>query len=46
VPDALWSAPKLPDADGPRISGAGRPTVRAGIESSLARLGVRFDVWK
>ena len=45
--DATWSAASAPAADTHAILGrwaAGR--IREGIEASLARLGVRFDVWK
>jgi arginyl-tRNA synthetase len=46
VPDALWSETDAPDADGPELLGRwASERIRAGIESSLARLGVRFDVW-
>ncbi|HET9416175.1 MAG TPA: arginine--tRNA ligase [Candidatus Limnocylindria bacterium] len=46
VPDALWSQAEEPDADGGEILGRwASERVRAGIEASLARLGVRFDVW-
>jgi arginyl-tRNA synthetase len=47
VPDDVWSAAEAPGADAADVVGrwaAGR--VREGIEASLARLGVRFDVWK
>ncbi len=46
VPDDLWAAAEGPDADAGEILGRwASERVRAGIESSLARLGVRFDVW-
>ena len=47
VPEDVWASAASPGADGAAILGhwaAGR--VRDGIESSLERLGVRFDVWK
>ncbi len=46
VPDEVWAAATADDADADGIVGhwaAGQ--VRAGIEESLASLGVRFDVW-
>ncbi len=46
LPADLWAAATAPDADTEAIVGgwaAGR--IRAGIEESLAALGVRFDVW-
>jgi arginyl-tRNA synthetase len=40
-------AAEAPGRDGPSIVGAwASERVRAGIEASLATLGVRFDVWK
>jgi arginyl-tRNA synthetase len=46
VPADLWAAAEAPDADGPEVLGRwASERVRAGIEASLARLGVRFDVW-
>ena len=46
VPDGLWSEAETADADAGEILGRwASERVRAGIESSLARLGVRFDVW-
>ncbi len=46
VPEELWSESEAPDADAGEILGRwASERVRAGIESSLARLGVRFDVW-
>jgi arginyl-tRNA synthetase len=45
--DGTWAAASAPGADTSSILGhwaAGR--IRDGIEASLARLGVRFDVWK
>ena len=46
VPDDLWDAAKAADADAAGLVGhwaAG--IVRKGIEASLERLGVHFDVW-
>ena len=46
VPDVLWSDVEATDADAGEILGRwASEKVRAGIESSLARLGVSFDVW-
>jgi len=47
VPDDVWAEANAPGADAAAIVGhwaAGR--VREGIEASLERLGVHFDVWK
>jgi arginyl-tRNA synthetase len=47
VPDDVWAEATAADADSAALVGhwaAGR--VREGIEASLARLGVHFDVWK
>ncbi len=47
LPDDVWAAATAEGANADAVVGhwaAGR--VRAGIESSLERLGVRFDVWK
>ena len=47
VPDAVWDEATAPGADPAAVLGhwaAGR--VREGIEASLDRLGVHFDVWK
>jgi arginyl-tRNA synthetase len=46
IPDEIWAEATGDGADAPFILGgwAGR-RVRAGIEASLERLGVRFDVW-
>ncbi len=46
VPDEVWAEATAVGADGPFILGrwAGR-RVREGIEASLGRLGVHFDVW-
>jgi arginyl-tRNA synthetase len=47
IPDDVWSAAQAPDADPVAIVGQwASERVRAGIEESLAHLGVRFDVWK
>ena len=47
IPDAVWEAATAPDADRDGILGAWAIViVRAGIEASLERLGVHFDVWK
>jgi arginyl-tRNA synthetase len=46
VPDDVWATATAPGADAAAVVGhwaAG--VVRAGIEASLERLGVRFDVW-
>jgi arginyl-tRNA synthetase len=46
VPDELWTRIEAPDADPAELLGRwAAERVRAGIEASLARLGVRFDVW-
>jgi arginyl-tRNA synthetase len=46
VPDETWSAAEAPGADAGEVLGRwASERVRTGIESSLARLGVRFDVW-
>jgi len=46
IPDDLWASADAPDADGPELLGRwASERVRQGIESSLARLGVRYDVW-
>jgi arginyl-tRNA synthetase len=47
IPDEVWADATADGADGAAVLGhwaAGR--VREGIESSLERLGVHFDVWK
>ena len=47
IPDDVWIAAQAPDADPVAIVGQwASERVRAGIEESLAHLGVRFDVWK
>ena len=46
VPNGLWSEAESAGADAGEVLGRwASERVRAGIESSLARLGVRFDVW-
>ncbi len=46
VPDDLWAAATAPGAEADAILGRwASERVRAGIEESLAGLGVRFDVW-
>jgi arginyl-tRNA synthetase len=46
VPDDVWAEATVEDADAGEILGRwASERVRAGIEESLARLGVRFDVW-
>jgi arginyl-tRNA synthetase len=46
VPDAVWAEATAPGADMNVILGHWAALrVREGIEASLARLGVRFDVW-
>jgi arginyl-tRNA synthetase len=47
LPDDVLRATGEPGADGAAIVGTwASARVREGIEASLARLGVRFDVWK
>jgi arginyl-tRNA synthetase len=47
LPDDIWASAAAPDADTDGIVGAwASERIRAGIEASLAHLGVRFDVWK
>ena len=47
VPDDVWAAASAPGADAADVVGRWAATrVRAMIEASLVRLGVRFDVWK
>ncbi len=47
IPDDVWSAAEVAGADPVMIVGQwASERVRAGIEASLAHLGVRFDVWK
>jgi arginyl-tRNA synthetase len=46
VPDGIWSAAQADRADAGSILGRwASEQVRAGIEESLANLGVSFDVW-
>ena len=46
VPTELWTAAAAPEADPGELLGRwASEQVRTGIESSLERLGVRFDVW-
>ncbi|MEP6807416.1 MAG: arginine--tRNA ligase [Chloroflexota bacterium] len=46
VPDKVWAEATAEGADAGSILGRwASERVRAGIEESLARLGVRFDVW-
>jgi arginyl-tRNA synthetase len=46
VPEDVWSAATADGADAGEILGRwASERVRAGIEESLANLGVRFDVW-
>lgn len=46
VPDEVWAADDAPGADATGIVGRwATERVRAGIELSLAHLGVRFDTW-
>ena len=47
IPDDVWRAAQAVGADPVMIVGQwASERVRAGIEASLAHLGVRFDVWK
>jgi arginyl-tRNA synthetase len=46
LPDTVWDEASQPDANRDRIVGAwASEQVRSGIEASLDRLGVHFDVW-
>jgi len=45
-PDVLAAADAAPADEGMIVGRWASEQVRAGIEASLARLGVRFDVWK
>jgi arginyl-tRNA synthetase len=46
VPDEVWAEATVPGADAGSVLGRwASERVRAGIEESLAALGVRFDVW-
>src|SRR3954447_1031635 len=47
LPDEVLAAAESPGANGDDVVGRwASARVREGIEASLARLGVRFDVWK
>ncbi len=47
VPDEVWNEATVDGADAGWVLGRwASEQVRAGIEASLERLGVRFDVWK
>jgi arginyl-tRNA synthetase len=47
LPDEVWAEATAEDADaGWVLGGWASEQVRAGIEASLERLGVHFDVWK
>ncbi|MET0772735.1 MAG: arginine--tRNA ligase [Candidatus Limnocylindrales bacterium] len=47
LPEDAWAEATAPGADTDGIVGAwASERIRAGIEASLAHLGVRFDVWK
>ncbi|MBF6606843.1 MAG: arginine--tRNA ligase [Chloroflexi bacterium] len=47
LPAAVWAQATMAGADRDWIVGLwASETVRAGIEASLGRLGVRFDVWR
>ena len=47
VPEEVWQRAAAPGADPGEVLGRwASEGVRAGIEASLAALGVRFDVWK
>jgi len=47
MPDDVWAAATSPGADTGNFVGRWAATrLRAAIETTLARLGVRFDVWK
>lgn len=47
LPDEVWAEAAAPGADAADVVGRWAATrVRAMIEASLSRLGVRFDVWK
>ncbi len=46
IPDDIWAAANGPGADAPATLGRwAAATLRSGIEASLERLGVHFDVW-
>ena len=47
LPDDVWAAATTTGANAGEVVGAwASARVREGIEASLSRLGVRFDVWK
>ncbi|CAN5749088.1 arginine--tRNA ligase [soil metagenome] len=47
LPEAIWNAADSVDVDRDAILGAwATERIRQGIEASVERLGVRFDVWK
>ncbi len=47
LPEAIWASATAADADRDAVVGAwASERIRAGIEASLAHLGVHFDVWK
>jgi arginyl-tRNA synthetase len=47
VPDGVWTAASLPGVDrDARIGDWAGTRIREGIQASLERLGVHFDVWK
>jgi arginyl-tRNA synthetase len=47
IPEDVWTAAEAAGADPVEVVGQwASERVRAGIEASLAHLGVRFDVWK
>jgi arginyl-tRNA synthetase len=47
LPEDVWEAATAPDADRDGVvADWAQERVRAGIEESLERLGVHFDVWK
>ncbi len=47
LPEEMWERANAPGAERDSIIGAwASDRVRAGIEASLGRLGVHFDVWK
>ncbi len=46
IPDEVWAAATAAEANGGAVLGRwASEQIRAGIEESLAGLGVRFDVW-
>ncbi len=47
MPEAIWRGASAPGADRDAVVGAwASERIREGIEASLERLGVHFDVWK